>query len=100
MCFNSSSRITTSRRTPPAAGAALRTASGKGIVHASHQLFVLQHLVGMCHPLLSQVRDFLRDETIAEVQLLPTSLNHWSFSSHWPACAVVCLAATACASDR
>ena len=43
----------------PAAGPAVRAASGQGFVHGSQQLLVVESLIRRSHPVLPQVADFL-----------------------------------------
>jgi len=58
------------------AGAALGTALDQSLIHGRHQLLVLQHLVGVFHPLFAQIAYLFGDEAFAEVELLPARLNH------------------------
>src|ERR1017187_458802 len=98
MCFRSSSLITTSAgvpRRPRVRLLGLRFC--QSLVHGRDQLLVLQHLVGMCHPLFAQIADLFSDETFAEVKLLPARLNHESCSAPRPECVTASPAAIACA---
>ena len=52
------------------ASAALRTPSRQSLINGGHQLLVLQHFVGVLHPVLPKIAHFLGDETFSEVELL------------------------------
>lgn len=69
-------RLHFSRRASPAASATLRAASHQGFIHARHQLFVLQYLVGVLHPVFPQVAHLFGDEAFAKMELLPARVNH------------------------
>jgi hypothetical protein len=67
MCFSNNSRSTFSRRASPARECDLRAASHQGFTHARHQLFVLQYLVGVLHPVFPQVAHLFGDEAFAKM---------------------------------
>src|SRR5215510_1406827 len=60
----------------PAAFAALRMPLGQGLVDCRHDLRVAEQLVGVLHPRLVQIFDFLGDQPVAEAALRTMRLNH------------------------
>jgi hypothetical protein len=80
------------------AGAALRPTFRQSLIHRRHQLLVLQHLVGVFHPLFSQIAYLFGDQAFAEVELLSPRLNHGESSSLWQAGEIASPAAIVCVS--
>lgn len=58
-----------SRSTRPAAATALGMPLRQRFVHGSYDLFVRQHLIGVCHPAFAEVAHFLSNQSIAEAEL-------------------------------
>jgi hypothetical protein len=58
------------------AAAALGMSLPHGLIHNRDNLFVRQHLIGMRHPAFAKIVHFLRDQPVAETQLLSPHLNH------------------------
>ena len=66
------------RSTRPAAAAALGMPLHQRFVHGSYDLFVRQHLIGVCHPAFAEIAHFLSNQSIAEAELSASHLNHGS----------------------
>ena len=64
------------RRTMPPAAAALRVPLAQCLIHSRNNDLVVQDLVGMDHPGLTQAGHFLSDPVIRKLQLRPPHLNH------------------------
>ena len=66
------------RSARPATAAALGMSLHQRFVHGSHDLFVRQHLIGVCHPAFAEIAHFLSDQSITEAELRASHLNHGS----------------------
>jgi len=60
----------------PAACAAPRMPLGQGFVNRRHDLRVGEQLIGVLHPRLVQILDFIGDQPVAEAALCAVGLNH------------------------
>jgi len=67
-------------RSAPTTAAALRVPPAQRLIHHGNDGFVVQYLVGMNHPVLTQVADFFGDPVIAELQLRASHINHGASS--------------------
>jgi len=72
------------RRADPTTTAALGTPLGQRFVHRYGDVLVLQDLIDILHPDFPQILYLCGDQTIAEVPLRPSHLNHDASSSALP----------------
>ena len=79
MLENEQSQHHLRRRTMPPAAAALGMSLAERFVHRRDDGIVIQDPVGMIHPVLTQIGDFLADPVIPKPQLCPPHLNHARF---------------------
>jgi hypothetical protein len=42
---------------------------GERLINRRHDLFIRQNLIGMRHPIFTQIDDFFGDQAVAEVEL-------------------------------
>jgi hypothetical protein len=58
----------------------MRVPFRQSVVDGRHQLFVVQHLVGVGHPILAKVFHLVMDQSVAEAELGAPHFNHRAFS--------------------
>jgi hypothetical protein len=76
MCFSNNIRRTTSAEVRATTGLALFDAFAQLLLNNLEQLIVIQRLVGVPHPGLPKILDFLGDEAIGETALKTARDDH------------------------
>src|SRR5215472_7185439 len=83
MLENQQSQDHFSWRTTSATTATLGMSFAQRLIHGRKDRLVVQDRVGVLHPILAQVIDFLSDPMIAKLQLRASHINHGASSRAW-----------------